>query len=392
MKLETGKRRTAGGQARWRRWWVLGVGVLMVAGCRREQQAGGPPPAPEVATLVVAEQEVLLTTELPGRTAAYRIAEVRPQVNGLIQQRLFTEGTDVKQGESLYQIDPAPFKAALDNAEAALARAEANVPAAKFKAERFKSALAMHAVSQQEYDDAAALLAQAEAEVRFYQAMRETALINSGYALVKSPIAGRIGPSSVTDGAIVTAYQAVPLATIQQLDPIYVVVPQSATDALRLRQKIRNGQLVNEGKLDEVQLFLPDGTKYAHAGTFQFRDVSVDQTTGAVVLRMVFPNPDRELLPGMFVRALVPEGTHQKAILVPQQTVSRNPKGEPYAYVVDAAGKAQQKMLTLDRALGDQWLVTGGLTPGDRLIAEGLQKVRPGGAVKEVPFGRSKSN
>jgi membrane fusion protein, multidrug efflux system len=363
------------------------VALLALTACNRKQQQQMVLPPPEVATFTVAEKQVLLTTELPGRTSPFRIAEVRPQVNGLVKKRLFTEGSEVKEGDPLYQIDPAPFQAALDNARAALARAEANLPAAKVRANRYQQALADRAVSQQDYDDASATLKQAEADVQYYRAMVDTARINLAYALVVSPISGRIGVSTVTDGAIVTAYQPMALATIQQLDPIYVDVPQSAIESLRLQQKLQNGQMSREGgSFNEVDLFLPDGTRYAHAGVLQFRDISVDPTTGTVILRMVFPNPDKVLLPGMFVRAVVREGSSDKAILVPQQTVSRNPRGQPLALIVDDEGTVQQRMLTLDRAIGDKWLVAGGLKPGDRIIAEGMQKVRPGAAVKEVPF------
>jgi membrane fusion protein, multidrug efflux system len=348
--------------------------LLIAAGgmsCSRQQA----PPAqlPEVATVTVARQPILLTTELPGRTSPYLIAEIRPQVNGLIQKRLFTEGSDVQAGQELYQIDPAPFQAALDNAKAIL-------PALRSRADRFKEALADKAVSQQDFDDADAALKQAEAAL-------ETARINLNYTHIVSPISGRIGKSTVTDGAIVTAYQPMALATIQQLDPIYVDVPQSTTELLRLQRRLEDGRLTGGGtNANEVQLILADGTKYPSAGTLQFRDVSVDPTTASVILRAVFPNPNGVLLPGMFVRAVVKEGVNDQAILIPQQAVSRDPKGNPMALIVDAAGKVKQQMLSLDRAIGDQWLVSEGLAPGDQVIAEGMQKVRPGAVVKAVPF------
>jgi membrane fusion protein (multidrug efflux system) len=343
--------------------------------------------AVEVATVTVVPQRVVLTTELPGRTSPYLIAEIRPQVHGLIQKRLFMEGSDVQAGQVLYQIDPAPFQAALDNALAALGRAEANLPALRARAERFQEALADKAVSQQDYDDAAAALKQAEADIQYWKALVEAARINLGYTRVTASISGRIGRSSVTDGAIVTAYQPVALATIQQLDPIYVDVPQSTTELLRLRRRLADGRINNNGtSLNKVQLILEDGRKYPLEGTLQFRDVSVDPTTATVILRMVFPNPNAVLLPGMFVRAVVKEGVNDHAILVPQQAVTRDPKGNPVALIVNAAGKVEQRMLSLDRAIGDQWLVASGLAPGDRVIVEGMQKVRPGAAVKEVPF------
>lgn len=336
---------------------------------------------------MVSSRSVLLTAELPGRTSPYRIAEIRPQVNGLIQKRLFTEGADVKEGESLYQIDPAPFQAALDNAKAALTRAEANLPAIQLRVNRYKDALAEKAVSQQDFDDADAAFKQAQADIQYYQAMVETARINLNYARVVSPISGRIGKSSVTDGAIVTAYQAVAMATIQQLDPIYVDVPQSSSELLRLQRCLEEKQLSADGtNANQVRLILEDGTEYPVKGTLQFRDISVDPTTGSVVLRMVFPNPNGVLLPGMFVRAVVQQGVNQQAILIPQQTVVRDPKGNPLALLVGADGKVEQRMLTLDRVIGDQWLVSNGLVPGERVVAEGGQKVRPGMTVKEIPF------
>ena len=364
---------------------ALLCGLSMTA-CNRQVQA--PPTAvPEVATVTVARQQVLLTTELPGRTSPFRIAEIRPQVNGLIQKRLFTEGSDVKAGQELYQIDPAPFQAALDNAKAALGRAEANLPALQLKADRYQQALAVKAVSRQDLDDASAAVKQVQADIQYYRAMLETARINLNYAHVVSPISGRIGTSTVTDGAIVTAYQPVALATIQQLDPIYVDVPQSTSEMLRLQRLLNEGRLNRDAtNVNQVQLILGDGTKYPLEGTLQFRDVSVDPTTASVILRMVFPNPNGVLLPGMFVRTVVKEGVNDQAILIPQQAVSRDPKGNPMALIVNAAGKVEQRLLGLDRAIGDQWLVATGLEPGDRVIAEGMQKVRPGAEVKAVPF------
>jgi membrane fusion protein (multidrug efflux system) len=364
---------------------ALWCGLSMTA-CNRQVQAP-PAPVPEVATATVARQRVELTTELPGRTSPYRIAEIRPQVNGLIQKRLFTEGSDVQANQVLYQIDPAPFQAALDNAKAALGRAEANLPALELKANRYKEALADKAVAQQDLDDATAALKQAGADVAYYQAMVETARINLGYTRVVSPISGRIGRSTVTDGAIATAYQPTALATIQQLDPIYVDVPQSTADLLGLQRRLEEKRMNREGtNANQVDLILEDGTKYPLEGTLEFRDVSVDPTTGSVILRMVFPNPNGVLLPGMFVRAVVKEGVNEQGILIPQQAVSRDPKGNPVALIVNASGKVEQRMLNLDRAVGDQWLVSAGLAPGDRVIAEGMQKVQPGASVKEVPF------
>jgi membrane fusion protein (multidrug efflux system) len=359
---------------------------LLPGGCDRRPTAAPPPQVPEVAVVTVQPQNVVLTTELPGRTAAYLVAEIRPQVNGLIQKRLFIEGSDVQAGQELYQIDPAPFQAVLNNAQAALGRAEAMVPAIQLKADRFKEALVDRAVSQQALDDANASLQQAQADVLFWRATVETARINLAYARVVSPISGRVGRSAVTDGAIVTAYQPVPLATIQQMDPIYVDVPQSTAELLRLRRRLEEGHLQQDGpNANKVQLILEDGTRYPQEGTLQFRDVTVDPTSASVILRMVFPNPNGVLLPGMFVRAVVTEGVNQQAILIPQPAVSRDPKGNPLALIVDGDGKVAPRMLRLDRALGDQWLVATGLAPGDRVIVEGLQRVRPGAAVKIAP-------
>ena len=366
------------------------LGGLLLLGCDRQQQSPPPPPVPEVATVTVQTQQIVLTTELPGRTSAYRIAEIRPQVNGLIQKRLFTEGFDVHAGQVLYEIDPAHFQAALDNAKAALGKAEANLPSIRLRVERYKELLPDKAVSQQEFDDAAAAEKQNQAEIEFWKAMVETARINLGYTRVTAPIDGRIGKSAVTEGAIVTAYQPMALATIQQLDPIYVDVPQSTTELLRLKRRLEDGRLNPNGTdQKKANLILEAGRAYPLEGTLQFRDITVDPTTGSVTLRLVFPNPKGLLLPGMFVRVVVKEGVSEQAILVPQQAVSRDPKGNPIALIVDTGGKVQQRMLRLDRAIGDQWLVTSGLAEGDHVIVEGLQKVRAGASVKEVPFGAS---
>jgi len=342
--------------------------------------------------VTVQTQKIMLSTELPGRTSAYRIAEIRPQVSGLILNRLFTEGSSVKTGQVLYQIDPAPFQAALDNTQAALGRAEANLPAIRSRAERYREVLADKAVSRQDYDDAVAAMTQVKADIQYWKATVETARINLGYCRVTAPISGRIGKSNVTEGAIVTAYQPVALATIQQLDPIYVDVPQSTTELLRLKRRLEDGRLKSHGtNQNKVKLILEDGTAYPPEGTLQFRDVTVDPTTGSVILRVVFTNPEGVLLPGMFVRAVMKEGVNEQAILIPQQGVSRDPKGNPVSLIVDAEGKAQQRMLTLDRAIGDKWLVSAGLAPGNRVIVEGMQRVRPGAAVKVVPFKEGKT-
>jgi len=337
--------------------------------------------------VTVETQKVTLSTELPGRTAPFRIAEIRPQVSGLILKRLFEEGSDVKAGQVLYQIDPASFQAAFDNAEAALGRAEANLTATRSRAERYKELLTDKAVSQQNYDDAVAALTQIEADMQYWKATMKTARINLGYTKIIAPISGRIGRSGVTVGAIVTAYQPMALATIQQLDPIYVDVSRSTTELLGLK----DGGLNREGgDQNKVKLILEDNTTYLQEGTLQFSDVTVDPTTGSVILRVVFPNPEGVLLPGMFVRAIVKEGVNEQAILISQQGVSRDPKGNPFALVVDAESKAAFRPLTLDRAIGDKWLVSSGLAPGDRVIVEGLLMLRPGTLVKATPFDPTK--
>jgi membrane fusion protein, multidrug efflux system len=380
-------------KSRYRVKLIVAIGLLsvslMLAGCKPQGKGSGMPQAgvPEVAVVTIQPQQVVLTTELPGRTSPCLVAEIRPQVNGIIRKRLFTEGSDIKAGQELYQIDPTPFQAALDNARAALVRAEAVLPALRLRADRLKQALAEKAVSQQDFDDADAALKQADADVQYWKATVETARINLGYARVISPISGRIGRSNVTDGAIVTAYQPMALATIQQLDPIYVDVPQSSTELLRLRHRLEEGRIKrNDTRLNKVKLFLEDGVPYNMEGTLKFRDVSVDPTTGSVILRMVFPNPNVVLLPGMYVRVTVKEGVNDNAIMIPQQAVSRDPKGNPTALIVDGADKVEQRILTLDRAIGDQWFVIAGIAPGERLIVEGMQKVRPGMVVKAVPF------
>jgi len=374
--------------------WTGAVLVLMIllGGCGSGQgQQAKQPPVPEVAAVTIQPQQVELTTELPGRTSAYLVAEIRPQVNGIIKQRLFKEGSDVKGGQLLYQIDPAPFQVALDSAKASLGRVQANLPSVRLKAERCQELLADKAVSRQDYDDAAAALEQARAEIKYWEAKVEEARINLGYTRVNAPISGRIGKSSVTVGALVTAYQPTALSTIQQLDPIYVDVTQTSAELLRLKRNLESGKLTADSKNGrKVQILLEDGTPYPLEGTLQFRDVTVDQATGSFTLRIVVPNPKNLLLPGMFVRAVVQEGIAAQAIMVPQQGVSRNPKGEPIALVVDKADKVQQRLLNLNRAIGNQWLVSSGLSAGDRLIVEGMMNVRPGATVKVVPWSGPK--
>ena len=449
------------------------VAGLLVSGCGKPKAAAGPPPggAPEVAVVVVQAQRVEMTVELPGRVSAFLLAEVRPQVSGIIQERLFNEGAEVKAGETLYGIAPGSYQAAHANAKAAVAVAKANqataqagVAAAKaaeataqaardaakaarsnatanrsraeatavplrLRAERFRELVVSKAVSQQDFDDVGAALKQAEAgiesaaagiegaaaeivraeaavqaaaadsqraaaavqgaeaEIIRAEAGLAAAQITLDYTRVTAPISGRIGKSSVTIGALATAYQPVPLTTVQQLDPVYVDAPQASAALLRLKRNLANGNLVRDDTLQaKIKLLLEDGTLYPLEGTLKFTDVTVDPSTASFILRMVFPNPAGVLLPGMFVRAVVSEGANDQAILVPQQAISRDPKGNPLALLVGADGKVEERKVSLDRAIGDQWLVSSGLVAGDRVIVEGKQRLRPGVAVKEVPF------
>lgn len=371
--------------------YIAIAGVVIIGGLLVSRffgkQAPPPPGMPEVAVVTIQPQSLELTTELTGRISANLMSEIRPQVTGIIQKRLFTEGADVKAGQVLYQIDPATYQAAYDNAKATAARAEANLAPARLREERFRELVKIKAVSQQEYDDAHASFKLAEADVAASRAALENARINLAYTRVTSPIAGRIGKSSVTAGALVTANQPTPLTTVQQIDPTYLDVTQSTAELMGLKKRLEDGRLSQKGKdLSKVKLILEDGTIYPLEGMLQFRDVSVDPTTSSVIIRMTFPNPKGVLLPGMFVRALIKEGVNENAILVPQQTVARNPKGEPYAMVLDASGKVEQRKVTVDRAIGNQWLISEGFATGDRVIAEGMQKVRPGAVVKTVPF------
>ena len=367
---------------------IMALGIVLT-GCGKNT-ASGPPPSgpPEVGVIVIQPQRVALTTELPGRTSAQLIAEVRPQVGGIIQKRLFTEGSDVKAGQVLYQIDPATYQAAFASAKAAEARAEANLIPARLKEERFRDLVKIKAVSQQDYDDAYAAFKQSEADVAFARAALETARINLAYTRVTAPISGRIGRSTVTDGALVTASQPAALATIQQLSSMYVDVTQSSAELLRLQQILASGMLKNDGTAQaRVRLILEDSSAYPLPGTLKFSEVTVDQSTGSLTLRAIFPNPKQTLLPGMFVRAILEEGVSEQAILVPQRGVTRNPKGEAMVMVVGAEEKVEPRIIKVVRTVGDNWLVSEGVKTGDRVIVEGIQKARPGTQVKSVPFG-----
>ncbi|UEM20331.1 efflux RND transporter periplasmic adaptor subunit [Skermanella mucosa] len=350
------------------------------------QQGGqGRPPA-EVGVVTLQPQSVDVTTELPGRTTAARLAEVRPQVNGIILKRLFEEGAEVEAGQQLYQIDPAPYQASLDTAKAELQRAEAAAKSARTKAARYRDLVRSRAVSQQDYDDIAATLLENEAQVASAKAAIRTAQINLDYTKVASPIAGRIGRSTVTEGALVTANQTQELATVTQLDPIYVDVTQSSAEMFRLRQAVSRGAIQSvEGKAPVTLLVGgSNDAAYPHQGELQFSEVSVDETTGSVRLRAVFPNPNQDLLPGLFVRAKVNWGAAEDVFMVPQQAVVRRPDGSAFVWAVGPDGKASQKTVSAERAIGDKWLVTQGVAPGDRVVVEGTQKVAPGAQVNAV--------
>jgi membrane fusion protein (multidrug efflux system) len=358
--------------------------LLVMAGCGPD--AAGPPPLPEVGVVTLASRAIEITDELPGRTTAFRVAEVRPQVTGIVKRRFFTEGAEVKAGQQLFQIDAGSYRAALSSAQAALQRAEAQAVAARLLEERYAPLIAANAVSKQENDEAIAARARAEADVASARAAVDAARINVVYTQVLSPISGRIGRTLVTEGALVTSEQENPLATVQQLDPIYVDIAQSSTEMLRLQRQLESGQLVQDDKDGaEVVLSLEDGSTYAERGRLKVSEASVDPGTGSVTLRAVFPNPRRELLPGMFVRARLSQGMRTAAILVPQRGITRTPAGAASALVVGRDGKVEERVVTADRAIGDAWLVTAGLAAGDRVIVDGLQKVKPGVAVKAVP-------
>ncbi|GGU66369.1 secretion protein HlyD [Pseudomonas laurentiana] len=342
--------------------------TTLLSGCKKEE-AAPVAQAPQVGVVTLQPQAYTLTSELPGRTTAYRVAEVRPQVNGIILKRLFTEGSEVKLGQQLYQIDPSVY-------ESTLASAQANLQSTRALSERYKQLVDEQAVSRQEYDDAQAKRLQAEAALK-------SAQIDLRYTKVLAPISGRIGRSAVTEGALVNNGQTDAMAVIQQLDPIYVDVTQSSVELLTLRRELESGQLEKVGNnAAKVQLTLEDGSSYAHAGRLEFSEVSVDPTTGSVTLRAVFPNPDHNLLPGMFVHAQLKAGIKNAAILAPQQGVTRDLKGAPTALVVNQDNKVELRQLKASRTVGNQWLIEEGLNPGDRLITEGLQFVKPGVEVK----------
>lgn len=374
---------------------VAGSLLLFAAGCSKDdaaQQGGGERPPTEVGVVTVKEAPLTLNRSLPGRTSPFRVAEVRARVNGIVQERLFEEGSDVKQGDVLYRIDPAPYEATLESAKASLARAEANLSAAEAQAKRYKELVERRAVSQQEYDDVQASVGVYKADVAAAKAAMRSAEIDLGYTNVTAPVSGKIGRSEVTEGAYVQGTAATLLATIRQIDPMYVDVTQSTEQLMRLRQDLDSGRLQKSGKDEvEVTLLLETG-EYPVKGKLQFTEVNVDESTSSVTLRALFDNKDGILLPGMFVRAVVPEAEQADAVLVPQRGVSRDTRGNPTALVVGAGDVVELRQLELDRSVGNEWLVRSGLKDGDRLIVEGVQKVRPGVKAKAVASEKGDKN
>lgn len=358
-------------------------GSLVLIGCNDKDAAQAhAQQAPEVGIVTLKAAPLNITTELPGRTSAFRVAEVRPQVSGIILKRNYVEGSDVTTGTSLYQIDPATYQAAYDSAKGDLAKAQAAAEIARLTVNRYKPLLGTNYISKQEYDQAVSDSMQANAAVVAAKAAVESARINLAYTQVTSPISGRTGKSSVTEGALVTSGQATALTTVQQLDPMYVDVTQSSDEFLRLKKELADGTLKQENGKAKVRLLLENGSEYAETGTLEFSGVTVDETTGSITIRAIFPNPNEALLPGMFVRARLDEGVRPDALLVPQQGVTRNPRGEATAMVVGADDKVELRTLVANQAIGNKWLVTEGLKAGDRLIVSGLQKIRPGVQVK----------
>jgi len=353
-------------------------GSLALTGCNDKEAQQGAPHAPQVGVVTLKTEPLNVTTELPGRTAAFRIAEVRPQVGGIILKRNFVEGSEIKAGTSLYQIDPATYQAAYNSAKGDLVKAQANAQISRLTVTRYKPLLGTNYISKQDYDTAVATAAQADAAVVSAKAAVENARINLAYTKVTSPISGRIGISSVTEGALVSTGQTNALATVQQLDPIYVDVTQSSNDFLRLKQELADGSLKQVNGKAQVKLLLDNGKEYSQAGTLEFSDVTVDETTGSITLRAIFPNPNDALLPGMFVRARLDEGVNDNALLVPQQGITRNPRGDATAMVIGADNKVEIRTVTTTQAIGDKWVVTDGLKSGDKVIVTGLQKIKPG--------------
>ena len=378
--------------------WALVSCLLLVAGCGQRPPAGGGPggaggPPPEVAIVTVTAESMSMTSDLPGRIEAVRVAQVRARVPGILLQRLFTEGAEVKAGEVLFQIDPAPLQAAYSSAKATLAKAEAGLKQTQAKADRYKVLVEYNAVSKQDYGDAVAAALQGEADVLAGKAAVETAGLNLGYAKVTAPISGRIGKAMVTEGALVGQNEATELAVIQQLDPIYLDLTQSSTDVLRLRRAMESGRLksIAPGEA-KVTLLLEDGTVYPHPGKLLFSDITVDPTTGMITLRAEFPNADRWLLPGMFARGRLEQAVDSEALAVPQRGVAWGPGGAATVMVVKPDNTVEVRSVKAETAVGDKWLVSSGLKAGERVIVEGTLKVRPAMTVKPVPAAAVSTN
>ena len=363
---------------------------VVLTGCNKKEDAAASAagaqqmPPPEVTVMVVQKQTVEQTMDLAGRTSAYQISEVRPQITGIVQKRLFVEGSYVKAGQPLYQIDGNTYQATANNAKAALNRQQANLDAIKVKQRRYKQLVGINAISKQEYDDISAQVALAEADVAASRATLENANISLGYATLRAPISGQTSRSNVTAGALVTAGQAEPLVTIQQLDPVYVDISQSSADMLRLRQQIQTGKLSGADNSARVKLTLEDGSTYPVEGRLAFSGVSVDPTSGAVMMRAIFANPSQLLLPGMYVTAKVVQGVNNAAILVPQGAVTRTPQGDANVLVVNAQGIVDPRPVTTGGTQGNSWIITSGLNDGDKVIIEGIAKVKPGAPAKPI--------
>ena len=360
------------------------MSATLLSACDEQNTRQGHIPEPQVTVHIVKTAPLAVTTELPGRTSAFRVAQVRPQVSGIILQRHFTEGSDVEAGQSLYQIDPATYQADYDSAKAELGKSEAAAQIAHLTVKRYMPLVGTKYISQQEYDQAIADARQADAVVVAAKASVESARINLAYTKVTSPIGGRIGKSNVTEGALVTNGQTTELATVQQLDPIYVDVTQSSSDFMRLKQSVEQGNLQKENTASNVELLMENGQPYPLKGTLQFSDVTVDESTGSITLRAVFPNPQHTLLPGMFVRARIDEGVQPDAMLVPQQGVTRTPRGDATVMVVNNDSTVETRNVTATQAIGDQWLISEGLKTGEKVIVSGLQKAHPGAKVIAV--------
>jgi membrane fusion protein (multidrug efflux system) len=361
--------------------------VLLLSACGGGGEQPAPAGPPEVGVVTIRTESVVLSSELPGRTSAYESSEVRPQVNGLILERLFTEGDQVRAGQALYRIDPAPYEAQVASARAALGRARSAIASTSALARRYSELVKINAISRQDAENAVVGAQQAQADVAAQQAALRSAQIDLARTTIRAPISGRIGRSTYTTGALVSASQADPLTTIQRLDPIFVDIQQSSADVLRLRQQMLSGELSRGGGAARVRLKLEDGSTYPEEGVLKFTDVTVDPATGSQVVRAQFPNTRGLLLPGMYVRAELVEGTRSNGILVPQSAVSRDEKGSPTVMVAGAQGKVEMRKLTAPRTVGTNWLVTAGLKPGDKVIVEGAQNLRPGATVKPVPMG-----